>query len=121
MENFLFLQNIRSLGANFDEFISYLQSTETWLREFPNLQIFTQSPYKRILSGHKKSGRGGGVALLAKDKSCLSRVLSKSTKNFQILTTNYRTHKVETYITIVYKSPSFKSKEFIESRVASWF
>ena len=85
-----FLQNIRSLGANFDEFISYLQSTdtncnliaftETWLREFSNLQIFTQSPYKTILSEHKKSGRGGGVALLAKDKNCLSRVLSESKK-----------------------------------------
>ena len=56
----LFLQNIRSLGANYDEFIATFEAnqimppllalTETWLKDYSNNQLFCNESLQNIVT-----------------------------------------------------------------------
>ena len=96
MEKLLYLQNIRSLRANFDELNieleilnikpQFLIVTETWLREYSNPKIFCQDRWKSIESCNWKSDRVGGVAGLSTEQNYISTIKKTSHQKLQILT-----------------------------------
>ena len=92
MEKLLYLQNIRSLGANFDEVNIELENlnikpqflivTETWLREYSNLSIFCQDRWKSIETCNRKSERGGGVAVLCTEQNYITTIKKNLSPKF---------------------------------------
>ena len=82
MEKMLYLQSIRSLGANFDELNveqeilniqpRFLIVTETWLLKYSKLNIFCQDKWKSVEKRNQKAESGGGVAALSAQQNCFS-------------------------------------------------
>ena len=126
MEKLLYLQNIRSLGANFDELNIELENlnikpqflivTETWLREYSNLNIFCQDRWKSIETCNQKSERGGGVAVLSTEQNYITTIKKTSHQNLQILTVKANIPKwKKILITVIYKAPKMNAFEFVDT------
>ena len=116
MEKLFYLQNIRSLGANFDEFISelanlnikpqFLTITETWQREYSNLNIFCQDRWKSIETWNRKSERGGCVAVFSTERNYITTIKKGSHPNLQILTIKTNVPKWKKLLfTVIYIGP----------------
>ena len=83
-ENLLYLQNIRSLGANFGELNveldfskikpRFLIVTEKWLHEYSILNIFRQSRWKSIETCNRNAQRDGGVAVLSTEQNYITTI-----------------------------------------------
>ena len=105
MEKVLYLQNIRSLRANFDQLNieleilnikpQFLIVTETWLREYSNPKIFCQDRWKSIETCNRKSDRGGGVAVLSTEQNYISTIKKTSHQKLLILTVKKKCPKME--------------------------
>ena len=126
MEKLLYLQNIRSLGANFVELNIELENlnikpqflivTETWLREYSNLNIFSQDRWKSIETCNRKSERGGGVAVLSTEQNYITTITKTCHQNLQILTVKTNVPKwKKILITVIYKAPKTNAFEFVHT------
>ena len=93
MEKMSYLQNICSLGANIDELNiefenlnikpQFLIVTETWLREYSNLNIFCPDRWKSIETCNQKSERGAGVAVLSTEQNYIATIKKIVTKIYR--------------------------------------
>ena len=125
MKKLLYLQNIRSLGANFDELYierenlkikpRFLIVTKAWLREFSNLNIFCQDGWKSIETCNQKSQRGGGVAVFSTEQYYFTIIKKTSHQNLQIINVKTNVPKwKKLLITAIYKAPKINASQFVD-------
>ena len=96
MKSLLMLQNIRSLGANYDEIMINVKNTsskvpfialmETWLKPISNLSTICQDEYIYILTCSRQRGKGGGIAIMCREETTMQTFKETNIPELQILT-----------------------------------
>ena len=110
----LFLQNIGSLGANYDELLSTFEAnqiipplvalTKTWLKDYSNNQLFCNKNLQNIVTCNRPK-KGRRVALLASKEYQLTKIKTSASNDIQVLTANCLSKNQCFVVTIVYKAP----------------
>ena len=121
MHKYCLLQNIQSLGANYNESLFFSKSkrslsvldvlTETWLQKPSHEAIFTQDNFDLLIV------RGGGFDDLTSSKNQQKLVRKTSKKQLQLLTVTIKDRDPPMMITAVFKSPSLDYTSFKEELI----
>ena len=112
MKNLLMLQNIRSLGANYNELMINLKNTssevlfialtETWLKPISNLSTICQDEYRNILTCSRQRGKGGCIAIMCREKTTIQTFKDTNIPELQIITVITSFSGQNMLITVVY-------------------
>ena len=130
----LFLQNIRSLGSNYDELIATFETnqimppllalTETWLKDYSNNQLLCNKNLQNIVTCNRLKKRAGGEDLLASKEDQLTTIKTSASNDIQVLTANCASKNQCFVVSIVYKASQMDILTFqnflLEHFLAIW-
>ena len=115
--------NIRSLNAHFDELTSYLRDmnvqptvialTETWLKDYDDIEQFTLPGYHKLLTCNRSDGLRGGVAIWL-DKNFKYRVVVKDTVREWLVIETFSPHNL--FLAVSYR----REKRFSKNEYCEW-
>ena len=122
-EEWILLQNIRSLTKNFDEFKVFISQTEveplaiclteTWLRNSFESDCFSLQNYLKIETSNRKK-RGGGVGIFVPKKATKKRIASVDTNSLQSISLKINFSDKTHLVTCIYIPPKATKAETFE-------